>query len=168
MILVVAGVAGSGKTTVGELLADRLCCQFADGDAFHPPANIQKMRAGTPLTDADRLPWLHAIVAWMDERAAAGESAVVACSALKRAYRDILLSGRAPVRMIFLVVSLDCGESRLVHRQGHFFPRQLLASQFAALELPAPPEPVALVQVAGTPDQTADTIMSVLRLAPGA
>src|ERR1700733_7009056 len=129
MILVIAGVAGCGKTTVGLLLAERLHCEFADGDAFHPAANIEKMHAGEPLTDDDRWPWLRAIVAWMDERAAAGESAVVACSALKRAYRDVLRSGSAQARVVFLTVPQDADEARLAHREGHFFPAGLLESQ---------------------------------------
>ena len=94
MIVVIAGVSGSGKSTVGALLAGRLGWPFADGDAFHPAANLAKMKAGIPLTDADRGPWLAAIGAWMDERLAASQSAVVACSALRRAYRDALLGGR--------------------------------------------------------------------------
>jgi gluconokinase len=168
MILVVAGVAGSGKTTIGQLVAGRLHCEFADGDAFHPPASVEKMHAGIPLTDADRWPWLRAIVAWMDARAAAGESAVVACSALKRAYRDVLLSGAAGARMVFLVVPLGADEDRLAHRAGHFFPRALLESQFAALELPQPPEPVALIPASGTPEETADQVMAAIGLGPAA
>ena len=108
MILIVAGVAGSGKTTVGALLAGRLRWRFADADTFHPEANIAKMRAGIPLTDADREPWLNAITGWMDERIAAGQSAVVTCSALKRAYRDELLAGRPAVTMVFLMVAGRC------------------------------------------------------------
>jgi gluconokinase len=167
MILVVAGVAGSGKTTIGRLVAGRLHCEFADGDAFHPKANIEKMEAGIPLTDDDRWPWLRAIVAWMDARAEAGESAVVACSALRRAYRDVLLSGAAGARMVFLVVPLGDDEVRVAHRAGHFFPQALLQSQFAALELPEPPEPVALVPAVGTPGQTADRVMEAVGLQPG-
>ncbi len=102
MILIVAGVAGSGKTTVGALLAGRLRWRFADADTFHPEANVTKMRAGIPLTDADREPWLRAITDWMDERIAAGQSAVVTCSALKRVYRDRLLVGRPAATMVFL------------------------------------------------------------------
>ena len=104
VIVIVAGVSGSGKTTVGAMLAGRLGWRFADADGFHPAANIEKMRAGIPLTDQDRWPWLLAITAWMDERIAAGESAVLGCSALKRSYRDMLLGGRPDVRMVFLVV----------------------------------------------------------------
>jgi gluconokinase len=162
MMVVVAGVAGCGKTTVGQLVAARLHCEFADGDSFHPPANIAKMHAGEPLTDDDRWPWLRAIVAWMDERAAAGESAVVACSALKRAYRDVLRSGSARARIVFLTVPQDADEARLAHREGHFFPAGLLESQFAVLEIPEPPEPVALISASGTPQQTADLVIKAI------
>ena len=136
MILIVAGVAGSGKTTVGALLAGRLRWRFADADTFHPEANVAKMRAGIPLTDADREPWLHTITDWMDERIAAGQSAVVTCSALKRAYRDELLAGRPAATMVFLQVSREVLERRLLSRPGHFFPEKLLDSQLAALEPP--------------------------------
>jgi gluconokinase len=166
MIVVVAGVAGSGKTTVGRLLAGRLGWAFADADQFHPAANIAKMRAQVPLTDADRWPWLEAIVDWMNERAAAGESAVVACSALKRSYRELLLSAPA-ARMVFLIVPPDADEARLSSRQGHFFPKQLLESQFADLELPGPPEPVLLVPTTGTAEQTTDEVARLLGLAAG-
>lgn len=170
MIVIVAGVAGSGKTTVGRLLASRLGWDFADGDSFHPAENVAKMHAGTPLTDADRLPWLGRIVAWMDERAAAGESAVVACSALRRSYRELLMSATAHPRMVFLEISHDADVARLTARHGHFFPEKLLDSQYAALEPPQPPEPVLLVQATGTPDQTTDEIMRDLGLTarPGA
>lgn len=162
MIVVVAGVAGSGKTTVGGLVAERLNCVFADGDEFHPAANVAKMQAGIPLTDEDRWPWLRAIASWMDERAAAGESAVVACSALRRSYREVLLTARARPRMMFLVISCDASAARLGARSDHFFGRDLLDSQFSTLELPRPPEPVDLIPAMGTPDQIADQIMDLL------
>src|SRR5262245_43532850 len=127
MILIVAGVSGSGKTTVGALLAGRLRWRFADADTFHPAANLAKMREGIPLTDADREPWLRAITAWMDERLAAGESGVITCSALKRAYRDRLLSGGLAT-MAFLEASAEVLEERLRTRHGHFFPEKLLNS----------------------------------------
>jgi carbohydrate kinase (thermoresistant glucokinase family) len=123
MILIVAGVSGSGKTTVGSMLAGRLGWRFADADGFHPAANIAKMRAGIPLTDDDRWPWLRAIGAWMDERIRTGESAVVTCSALKRAYRDELLDGRPQAHLVFLAVDRDVVARRLTARHGHFFPR---------------------------------------------
>jgi len=162
VIVVVAGVAGSGKSTIGRLVADRMNCAFADGDDFHPAVNVAKMHAGIPLTDDDRWPWLRAIAAWMDERAAAGESAVVACSVLRRAYREVLLTARARPRMIFLVVTHDECAARLEARHGHFFGRDLLDSQFMTLELPEPPEPVDLVLANGTPEQITDKIMALL------
>ncbi len=137
MIVVVAGVAGSGKTTVGQLLAGRLDWQFADGDSFHPAANVARMRAGLPLTDADRAPWLAAITAWMEDIIASGQSAVLACSALKRRYRDELLSGRDQAEMVFLMISREEDEARVQARTGHFFHEPLLASQFADLEIPS-------------------------------
>jgi gluconokinase len=140
MIVVVAGVAGSGKTTVGQLLARRLGWQFADGDSFHPAANVAKMRAGLPLTDDDRRPWLAAITAWMDDIIASGQSATLACSALKRRYRDELLGGRQQAAMVFLTITAAQDEARLHRRKGHFFHEPLMASQFAALELPDPAE----------------------------
>lgn len=163
VILIVAGVAGSGKTTVGALLAGRLRWRFADGDSFHPEANRAKMRAGTPLTDADRGPWLHAITSWMDERIAAGQSAVVTCSALKRAYRDDLLSGRPMATLVFLQVSREVLEDRLLTRPDHFFPKKLLDSQLAALEPPGPHEErVQTVLAEGDSAQTAAKIMATL------
>jgi carbohydrate kinase (thermoresistant glucokinase family) len=162
MIVIVAGVSGSGKTTVGALLAGRLHWQFADADQFHPPANIDKMRAGIPLTDADRLPWLRAIAAWMDERIAKGEPAVVTCSALKRAYRDLLLDGRPEARMVFLSVDREALIRRLAARHGHFFPEKLLDSQLAALEPPQPDERVATVVPGEDPAATAESIIAIL------
>jgi gluconokinase len=164
MILIVAGVAGSGKTTVGALLAARLHWPFADGDSFHPAANIAKMEAGIPLTDEDRRPWLQAIAAWMDERIARGESDVLACSALKRAYRDELLDGRPEARMIFLGVDRDEVARHLAARHGHFFPAQLLNTQFDALEPPQPDETgVTVVPLADNPADTVAAIIAIVR-----
>lgn len=159
MIVMVAGIAGSGKTTVGELLAARLGWEFADGDRFHSPAAVAKMHAGIPLTDDDRWPWLDAIGAWVDQENAAGRSAIVACSALKRSYRQRLLTGRPELRMFFLVIGHDADEARLNSRVGHFFPEGLLDSQFAALELPEPSEGVTLIPATGTPEQAVDEIV---------
>jgi gluconokinase len=162
MILIVAGVSGSGKTTVGALLADRLNWPFADADTFHPAANIEKMRAGIPLTDEDRMPWLRAIAAWMDERIARHESAVVTCSALRRCYRDILLGGRPQARMIFLTPDRQVLARRLAARHGHFFPGQLLTSQLDALERPGPDERVISIVPADEPAQTVASIIGIL------
>jgi gluconokinase len=162
MILIVAGVSGSGKTTVGAMLAGRLGWRFADADDFHPAANIEKMRAGIPLTDEDRLPWLQAIAAWMDERIARGEPTVVGCSALKRSYRDLLLGGRPQAQMIFLAVDREVLTRRLAARSGHFFPGQLLGTQLDALEPPQPDEHVLSVVPAGEPADTVASIIAVL------
>jgi carbohydrate kinase (thermoresistant glucokinase family) len=162
VILIVAGVAGCGKTTVGALIAGRLRWRFADADTFHPEANVAKMHAGIPLTDADREPWLQAITDWMDERIAADQSAVVTCSALKRAYRDRLLVGRPAATMVFLQVSKEVLEKRLTSRPGHFFPENLLDSQLATLEPPGPGERVQSVLAEGDAGQTAAKIIAML------
>ncbi len=165
MIVIVAGVSGSGKSTVGALLAGRLGWPFTDGDQLHPDANIAKMERGEPLTDADRLPWLGAIAAVMDERIAAGEAALIACSALKRRYREILLAGRPAARIAFLRIDKDVAARRLAGRHGHFFDPALLDSQFADLELPAADEAaVVVVPVSVSAAATADEIIRVLRL----
>lgn len=123
---------------MGALLARRLGWVFADADTYHPPANVEKMRNGEPLTDADRLPWLRAIIAWMDERTAAGQSGVITCSALKRSYRGMLLEGRPTAEMVFLEADPEVLLQRVSARADHFFPRRLLESQLAALEHPSP------------------------------
>ena len=162
MIVIVSGVSGSGKTTVGALLAGRLRWRFADADDFHPAVNVEKMRAGIPLTDADRWPWLRAIAAWMDERIARGEDAVFACSALKRSYRDLLLDGRPAALMVFLALDREVLARRLAARHGHFFPVQLLATQFDALEPPGPDERVLTVVPADNPAATVEKIIALV------
>ena len=163
MILIVAGVAGSGKTTVGALLAGRLRWRFADADTFHSEANIAKMRAGIPLTDEDRQPWLHAVTGWIDDRIAEGQSGVITCSALKRAYRRELLDGRPSATMVFLMVSREALDRRLTTRPGHFFPEKLLDSQLAALEPPtADEERVVPVLAEGDAPQTAAKTIATL------
>jgi gluconokinase len=137
MIVVLMGVTGSGKTTLGQLLADQLGWTFVEGDDFHPQANVEKMHRGEPLTDADRAPWLRALRVRIDELAAAGRSAVVACSALKQAYRDVLVSGRPEVVFVHLTVPAAVIRDRLDRRRGHFMPAALLDSQLATLEAPA-------------------------------
>jgi carbohydrate kinase (thermoresistant glucokinase family) len=145
VIVVVAGISGSGKSTVGALLASRLHWEFMDGDSLHAAANVAKMHAGVPLTDADRRPWLRAIEDWMDKRISAGASAVVACSALHRAYRQELVAGRPEVRLVLLMVSPAVAAARLAARHGHFFPAGLLDSQLRELEPPGPDEPVLVI-----------------------
>jgi gluconokinase len=163
MILIVAGVSGSGKSTVGAMLADRLHWPFADGDDFHPAANVAKMRVGIPLTDSDRWPWLRAITAWMDELIAQGKSAVIACSALKRSYRDVLLGGRPEALLIFLAEDREVLAQRLAARHGHFFPAVLLATQFDTLELPQADEHAVTV-VEGPDDRPGDIVTKIIEL----
>jgi gluconokinase len=158
-IVLVTGVSGSGKTTIGALLAGRLGWRYAEADDFHPPANVAKMTAGQPLTDEDRWPWLEAIGRWIDKRRAAGESAVVSCSALKRSYRDTLRRGRPELFMVYLAGSPAVIAERMVARQGHFFTAEMLDSQFAALEPPAPDEDILTVPVTGKPDELVDEIL---------
>jgi gluconokinase len=164
VILIVAGAAGSGKTTVGALLAGRLRWRFADADTFHPPGNVEKMRRGEPLTDDDRQPWLQAIGEWMDQRITAGQSGVITCSALKRSYRDSLLHGRPSATMAFLKVDPEILLQRVSKRPDHFFPKKLLDSQLVALEVPSPAdEPgVRVVTADGEAAETAATIIAAL------
>lgn len=159
MVVVLAGVSGSGKTTIGILLARRLGCVFEDGDALHPVSNIAKMHAGIPLTDDDRWPWLQRVGSWIDQRIAAGASGVIACSALKRSYRDCLRQGRPAVRMVVLNVDRDDLAARLARRHGHFFPAALLNSQLGELELPDPAEPCLVVRATGSPAAVVDEIV---------
>jgi gluconokinase len=145
--LVVMGVSGSGKSTVAEALAMQLGWRYEDGDKFHPPRNIAKMHAGQPLTDEDRWPWLKAIADEIDRACIAGERAVIACSALKRAYREILVHGREDVGIIFLRGPQALIAERLSHRKDHFMPPGLLDSQFRTLEPPAPSEHAITVSI---------------------
>jgi gluconokinase len=139
-VFVLMGVSGSGKTTVGQALARELDCPFYDGDDFHPPENVAKMSNGTPLTDGDRRPWLerlHVLIAGHLER---GETAVLACSALKRKYREQLGSGSDGVVLIYLKGSFDLIWQRMQHREGHYMKAEMLQSQFDTLEEPSPAE----------------------------
>jgi gluconokinase len=160
MIVIVAGVSGSGKSTVGALLAGQLGWEFEDGDDLHPASNIAKMEIGVPLTDEDRRPWLDAVAAWVDRCAAAGKSAVVACSALKRSYRDRLRAGRPELQMIFLRVDRDILVARLAERHGHFFRPELLDSQLAAAEVPLADERAIVVDANEPP---ADVVREIIR-----
>ncbi len=144
------GVSGSGKSTVAGALADRLGWLLAEGDDFHSPENVAKMHAGTPLTDADRLPWLKSIAGWIAARLDAGEAGVITCSALKHSYRDLLSGGRAEVEFVYLKGSPAVMAEHLAGRHGHFMPASLLASQFDTLEEPGADEPVLAVD-AGQP-----------------
>jgi carbohydrate kinase (thermoresistant glucokinase family) len=157
------GVSGSGKTTVGALLAGKLGWPYAEADEFHPPANVAKMAAGHPLTDEDRWPWLQAIRAWIDARLTGGEPGVVTCSALKRTYRDLL---REPgVTLVYLHGTRELLERRMAARHGHFFKPALLDSQLTALEEPTPDEGVVTVSIDATPAQIVDAIVAATRVA---
>ncbi|MEU6247596.1 gluconokinase [Glycomyces sp. NPDC047010] len=160
--LVVMGVTGSGKSTVAKLLADRLDWPFTEGDELHPAGNIAKMTAGVPLTDADREPWLRIIRDRIGAEAAKGHSSVFTCSALRRAYRDVLREADARVRFVHLDGSRELIGGRLGRRSGHFMPPRLLDSQFAALEPLGPDEDGVVVNVADTPEVIADEVLAFL------
>jgi gluconokinase len=164
--IVVMGVAGAGKTTVGQALATRCGYAFIDGDALHPKANIDKMSAGQPLTDADRAPWLAKVADWMDARLSEGRSGVVTCSALKRKYRDKLTAGRPAARLVLLDGSRQLIEARVAKRTGHFWPPGLLDTQFADFEPPAADEAILVVDVAPPVEVQAAEIVERLALRP--
>ncbi len=157
-VLLLMGVSGSGKTTIGALLAGRLGWPYADADAFHSEANVAKMAAGHPLTDEDRWPWLQAIGAWIDGQLARGERGVVTCSALKRGYRDVLR--RPGVQVVYLSAPRELIAQRMAARQGHFFKPALLDSQLADLEEPAPDEGATTVSIDGTPAEIVAEIVA--------
>ena len=157
------GVAGSGKTTIAKLLAKALDCPFLEGDSLHSPANIEKIRHGVPLDDADRLPWLKAIAAAIDAWQKQGQCGVVTCSALKRRYRDILIENRKGIRLVYLRGSHALIGARIAARQGHFAPAALLESQFAALEEPASGENPLTVDVADEPGKITQRILAALK-----
>ena len=154
------GVSGVGKSTIAHALAERLGWPFQEGDDLHPAANIAKMKAGHPLTDADRAPWLKAIGAWIDVLLDAGKSGVITCSALKRAYRDELDRSRPGVRFVFIQLAEPAVAERVAARKGHFMPPSLLASQFADLEPPGPDEPVIIVDGAGSIAAQVEAVVS--------
>ena len=164
--LVVMGVSGSGKTTIADKLAERLDWTYEDGDRFHPASNVAKMSAGQPLTDEDRWPWLRAIAEEIDRVCEAGEKAVIACSALKRAYRDILVHGKNDVRIVYLNGTQQLIADRLSQRKGPFMPPGLLASQFKTLEPPEQNENPVTVSIDASVDAIVDDIIRQLALHP--
>jgi gluconokinase len=164
--LVVMGVSGSGKTTVAELLAKQLGWPFMEGDRLHPPANVEKMRKGIPLTDADRWPWLDRIGEELKSWAAERKSGVLTCSALKRAYRDRIRSARPDVIFIYLKGSEALIKGRVTTRQHEYMPASLLRSQFDTLEEPTPDEEVVTVDAGGNPETEAAAVIAALNLAP--
>jgi gluconokinase len=165
MIVIVFGVSGAGKTTIGKLLAEQLGWRFYEGDDFHPRANIEKMRSGRPLTDEDRWPWLERLRDQITRSIAAKENAVLACSALRRAYRDRLRVSD-DVKFVFLRGNYALVAEQLRQRRGHFMSPELLRSQFADLERPEPDEDVLMTELGRTPQELVEDIKTKLRLAP--
>lgn len=163
-VIVVMGVASSGKTSLGERLAERLAWPFRDADSFHPPANVAKMSAGIPLTDEDRKPWLAAIAAWIDELRSSGGTGIVTCSALKKAYREVIVGERPDVALVYLRGSRELIGQRMAARQHHFMPPALLDSQFATLEEPGADENPLVVQVEASKEAIVDQVVRELRL----
>jgi gluconokinase len=166
--VVVMGVSGSGKTTVGVLLAKQLGWPFMEGDRLHPTANVEKMRQAIPLTDADRAPWLDRIGGELKRWAAEGRSGVMTCSALKRAYRDRIRAARPDVRFVYLKGSEALIEGRVAARHHEYMPASLLRSQFDTLQEPTPDEPVVTVDAIGSPDAEVAAVIAALNLAPQA
>jgi carbohydrate kinase (thermoresistant glucokinase family) len=164
-VVIIMGVSGSGKSTIGAMLAAELYWHFEDGDWFHPAANVEKMHKGIPLTDDDRWPWLGAIAAWIDRTRRAGGHGVIACSALKRRYRDVLIGDRADVRLVYLKGDEALIARRMATRHEHFMPRSLLHSQFETLEEPGADENPITVSIAPQPRAIVDQILSALQMA---
>jgi gluconokinase len=160
--VVVMGVSGCGKSTIGRLLAARTGWPFLDADDLHPASNVAKMAKGEALTDSDRWPWLDLVRSWIAERRLAGESAVIGCSALKQSYRDRLREADPELRFAYLQGDRAVLLERLARRHGHFFPNQLLDSQLADLEPPTPDERPIIVQIGQSPEAVADTILAGL------
>jgi gluconokinase len=163
VILIIFGVSGAGKTTVGKLLARKLGWHFLEADDFHPAANVEKMRSGHPLTDADRWPWLKRLHQQIERSLAAEENTVLACSALKRKYRDCLRVN-SDVRFVFLRGDYALIEKQLRHRRGHFMNPALLQSQFADLEEPEPDEAAITIELGRIPEEMVEEIKTRLRL----
>jgi carbohydrate kinase (thermoresistant glucokinase family) len=161
-VILMMGVSGSGKTTIGAMLAGRLGWEYAEADDFHPASNVAKMRAGEPLTDEDRWPWLQRIADWIDEHLANGTPTVVTCSALKKKYRDVLR--RPDMALVYLDIDHEVLIQRMAARHGHFFPAKLLESQLRDLEPPTPDERALYVGADGTPGQIVQKISDGLHL----
>ena len=167
MIAIVYGVSGAGKTTVGKLLARELNWRFIEADDFHPAANVEKMRSGHPLADEDRWPWLERLRQQIEQSLAAGENAVLACSALKRAYRDRLRISQE-IQFVFLSGDYALVEKQLRSRHRHFMNPALLQSQFDDLEQPQPDEDVLTIKLGRTPEEMLEEIKAKLRLGTNA
>jgi len=161
-VIVVMGVSGSGKSTIAAMLAARLGWTYEDADWFHPPSNVEKMHSGVPLTDDDRRPWLRGIAAWIDATRNIGGHGVIACSALKRTYRDILVGARRDVRIVYLKGERELIARRMALRHGHFMPRSMLDSQFATLQEPGHDECPIVVSIEPLPYEIVDAIVAKL------
>jgi carbohydrate kinase (thermoresistant glucokinase family) len=161
-VVVLMGVSGCGKSTIGNGLSQALGWPFRDADSFHPPANIVKMSRGVPLEDADRWPWLSAIAQWIDAQRVAGAAGIVSCSALKRAYRAHIVGAREGVRLVYLKGDMGLIAGRLAERKGHFMPATLLQSQFDALEEPLPAERALIADIAPPPEKIVAAIVAGL------
>ena len=162
-VLIVMGVSGVGKSTIAEALNTHLHWPYQEGDDLHPATNIEKMKHGIALTDADRAPWLQAVKAWIDAQVAAAQPGIITCSALKRAYRDLMIAHRPDVRILYLRANVQVLEDHLAHRTGHFMPPSLLESQLATLEEPTADENPITVQVMGSVDDTVQSILTALQ-----
>jgi carbohydrate kinase (thermoresistant glucokinase family) len=161
-ILVIMGVSGSGKSTIAEELAARLGWPFEEGDSLHPEANIAKMHAGIPLTDADRLPWLKHVAAWIDSQRLKKQPGIITCSALKRSYRQIIIGDRPEVRLVYLRGGRNSIAEHLAGRHGHFMPPELLRSQIDTLEEPDPSEDPLTVDASNSAAQVAHEVIRLL------
>jgi gluconokinase len=163
-VVIVMGVSGCGKSTIGGLLARRLHWEYEDADWLHPASNVDKMHRGIPLTDEDRGPWLKAVAAWIDMTRHSGGHGAVACSALKRRYRDVLIGARADVRLVYLKGDETLIARRVATRHEHFMPRSLLHSQFEALEEPGPDENPIVVSIEPEPREIVARIAAALNV----
>jgi gluconokinase len=161
-VVIVMGVSGSGKSTIGSLLAGRLQWEFEDGDWFHPAANVEKMHKGVALTDEDRGPWLDSIAAWIDGARGEGRHGVIACSVLKRRYRDVLIGDRTDVRLVYLKGNEELIARRIATRHEHFMPPSLLHSQFASLEEPVADENPITISIEPRPSEIVAQILLAL------
>jgi gluconokinase len=160
--VVVMGVSGSGKSTIAAGLVQRLGWEFAEGDDFHPPENVEKMRAGIGLTDEDRWPWLRRLAEWIGEHERAGTSCIITCSALKRTYRDLLCDGHPSTWYVHVFADPDLIKDRMEHRSGHYMPVSLLDSQLATLEPLGDDEPGVRISGAGSPETVLEQVLSAL------
>ena len=161
-VVLLMGVSGSGKTTIGKLLSQHTGWPFEDADLLHPAGNVAKMHAGVPLTDADRWPWLDIVAGWIKSRHDADAPGIIGCSALKRAYRDLLRTADPYLRIVYLKGDPSLLRERLLQRHGHFFPANLLSAQLDDLEEPGPDEHPVIVPIRQSPEETTHTILRAL------